>query len=423
MKPLLEPPAADRPAPEPIDGGLVLPAADLPLRRPQGLKIIGVAAAVAAAGLVGLGVARRSAAAADVKAWTDEQAVPTVALTPVKPADKAADLVLPGQVEAYNSAEVNARASGYLQEWMVDIGSRVKAGDVLAVLDAPELRQQLEQAKADLATAQANAKLAESTNARWSRLVKDDAASRQEAEEKAGDLAAKTALVAAAEANVRRLQETYDFTRIVAPYDGVVTARNAQLGQLVVGGAPANPLFTIADDSKLRIYVRVPQPYIAQLHVGGAAQLTVPEYPGRSFTATLARTSEAVDRASGALTAELTIDNAEHLLKPGEYAQASFAIAPPERAVTLAASALMFRDGGMMVGVVGDHGKVTLRKVSIARDFGATVEIDAGLAASDQVIDNPPDTLIDGQAVRLPDKGPGSAPDPGQAAVSNASHG
>lgn len=370
-------------------------------RRPKHLTLIGLIALGIALVLVAIGLIGRASANSKLKTWTDEQATPTVSLAPVTGASASGGLTLPGQVEAFNTADVNARVTGYLKTWTADIGTRVKAGQTLAVLDAPELNQQLLQAKADLVTAQANARLSGTTNQRWQQLLKDEAASKQDADEKSGDLAAKTALVSAAQANVRRLAETYGFTRITAPFDGVVTARNAQLGQLVTTGAPATPLFMVADDRRLRIYVRVPQPYIAQLHVGETAQLTVPEYAGRTFSAVLVRTSDAVDRTSGTLTAELQIDNADHALKPGEYATAKFAIKAPAQSVSLPSSAVLFRDGGTMVGVIGPDNRVSLRKVAIARDLGTTVEIASGLTASDRVVDNPADTLTDGQAVRI----------------------
>ena len=291
--------------------------------------------------------------------------------------------------------------TGYLKTWSVDIGDRVKTGQTLAILEAPELKQQLDQAKADLITAQANAKLSASTNQRWQQLLKDEAASKQDADEKAGDLAAKTALVTSAQANVGRLQETFGFTRITAPFDGVVTQRNAQLGQLVNTGGTGMPLFMVADDSKLRIYIQVPQIYIAQVHVGETVQLNVPEYPGRFFPAKLVRTADAVEMASGTLNVQLQIDNKDHVLKPGEYATANFATAAGAQSVTIPSSAIMFRDQGPTVGVVGPDNRVRLRKVTITRDLGATIEIGSGLSPSDHVVDNPADTLTDGQLVQV----------------------
>jgi RND family efflux transporter MFP subunit len=376
------------------------PAAGAAPYRPKHLKLIGIVALAIALLAVAIGLIGRASATAKLKTWTADQATPTVALAKVTGAANGA-LTLPGQVDADNAAAVNARVTGYLKSWSVDIGDRVKTGQTLAILEAPELKQQLDQAKADLITAQANAKLAASTNLRWQQLLKDEAASKQDADEKAGDYAAKAALVTSAQANVGRLQETYGFTRITAPFDGVVTARNAQLGQLVNTGTSGPPLFTVADDRKLRIYVQVPQAYIAQVHRGEVVQLTVPEYPGRDFAATLVRTADAVDRASGTLNIELQIDNKDHALKPGEYATAHFAIAAAAQSVSIPSSAIMFRDQGPTVGIVGPDNRVSLRKVAIARDLGATLEIGSGLAQSDRVIDNPTDTLTEGQQVRV----------------------
>jgi len=376
------------------------PAADAPPYRPKHLKLIGVVALAIAVLAVAIGLIGRATASAKLKTWTAEQATPTVALAKVAGAANGA-LTLPGQIEADNDAAVNARVTGYLKTWSVDIGDRVKAGQTLAILDAPELKQQLDQAKADLITAQANAKLAATTNTRWQQLLKDEAASKQDADEKAGDYAAKTALVTSAQANVGRLQETYGFTRITAPFDGVVTARNAQLGQLVNTGSAGPPLFVVADDHRLRIYVQAPQAYIAQIHVGEVVQLTVPEYPGRSFAATLVRTADAVDRSSGTLNIELQIDNKDHVLKPGEYATAHFAVPAAAQSVSIPSSAIMFRDQGPTVGVVGPDDRVRLHKVEIARDLGTTLEIGAGLSLSDRVVDNPTDTLTEGQQVRI----------------------
>ena len=375
------------------------PAADAPPYRPKHLKLIGLVTLAIAIVLVAIGLISRSTASAKLKTSTADQATPTVALAKVTGAENGA-LALPGQVEADNAAAVNARVTGYLKSWSVDIGDRVKAGQTLAILDAPELKQQLDQAKADLITAQANQKLSASTNLRWQQLLKDEAASKQDADEKAGDYAAKTALVTSAQANVGRLSETYGFTRITAPFDGVVTARNAQLGQLVNSGAGA-PLFTVADDRKLRIYVQAPQAYIAQIHVGEVVKLSVPEYPGRTFDAKLVRTADAIDRASGTLNVELQIDNKDHVLKPGEYATARFAISAATQSVSIPSSAIMFRDQGPTVGVVGSDGRVRLRKVAIARDLGTTLEIGSGLSLTDRVVDNPIDTLTDGQQVRI----------------------
>lgn len=387
----------------------ILPEAPPP--RPRNLKLVGLLAGVCALVLVGVGVVGRSTAGAKLKHWTDEQSTPTVGLAKVEPAAGGGDLVLPGMVQAYNVAAVHARVQGYLKRWLVDIGARVQAGQLLAEIDAPELNQQLLQAKADLTVAQANERLSQTTADRWGRLLRADAVSKQDSDEKSGDLAAKRSLVVASQANVRRLMETYGFTRLVAPFSGVITARNAQIGQLVTVGGPADQaLFDVSDDSRLRVYVRVPQPYIAQLKPGAVARLSVPEYPGRTFPAPLVKTSEAVDDRSGTLLAELQFDNTGHPLKSGEYATARFSLPAPTDTVKVPSSAILFRAQGTMVGVVGPDDRVRLRSVVISRDLGTAVELGGGVALGDRVVDNPADTLTDGQLVRIAAPALASAP-------------
>ncbi len=310
-------------------------------------------------------------------------------------------LVLPGQVQAFNDAPIHARVPGYLKAWYHDIGAKVKAGELLAGIDTPDLDQQLGQAKADLATAVANQNLAQSTAARWNGLLTQDAVSRQEAEEKNGDLAAKTALVNAARANLGRLEALESFKRITAPFDGVVTARTTDIGQLINVGNPNDPgLFTVADVHKLRVYVNVPQAYAAQIHPGQIVSLQAPEYPGRTFQATLVSTSGAIGAQSGALLAQAQIDNPDGALKPGDYVQATFALPAVGGTLVLPANALVFRQSGMAAAVVGPGDRVTLKPVTIARDLGTTVEIAAGLSPSDAVIANPPDSLVSGERVQ-----------------------
>jgi multidrug efflux system membrane fusion protein len=278
----------------------------------------------------------------------------------------------------------------------------VKAGQLLAIVDTPELDQQLAQAKADLATAVATQALARTTAARWNGLLAQDAVSRQETEEKNGDLAEKTALVGAAKANVDRLQALESFKRITAPFEGVVTARTTDIGQLIAAGTPTDPgLFTVSDVHWLRIYVSVPQAETARIRPGQTVTLTVPEYPGRSFQATVASTSGAIGTQSGALMVEAQIDNADGALKPGDYAQVTFDLPAQSGTLSLPASALMFRHSGMTAAVVGPGGKVELRQVTIARDLGASVDISTGLSPGEAVIDNPPDSLVNGESVRM----------------------
>jgi len=377
---------------------------------PRRLKTVGVAALCAAVSVVALGVMSRVHADQSVKAWTTAQAVPTVRVVNVGGGTGPQSLVLPGDLQAFYDAPIHARVSGYLKNWYADIGTSVKAGQLLALIDTPDLDQQLAQAKADMATAVANQHLSDTTAKRWAGLLARDAVSQQDADVRNGDLAAKTALVAAAKANVDRIQALESFKRIVAPFDGVVTTRSTDIGALIaVGGTTDVPLFSVADETKLRIYVRVPQSYIAIIKPGMTAKFTVPEYPGRTFTATLAATADAVAPTSGTQLIQLQIDNSDHALKPGAYAQVRFDLPPQSGAIMAPSSAVMFRDAGMEVAVVGPDNHVQIKKVTIGRDLGATVEIAAGVNPTDRVIDNPPDTLREGDLVRVAAASPNGA--------------
>jgi RND family efflux transporter MFP subunit len=366
--------------------------------KPAALIGAGLAVAVVAAGLVSRGVA-----STDLKATAATAAVSSVELIAPTVDGSAEGLVLPADVEANDVAAIHPRVSGYIRKWDVDIGARVKSGQLLADIDTPDLDQQLAQAKAALATATAKQGVAKISADRWNRLLAKNAVSQQETDEKTGDFVERSADVQAAKADVDRLQALESFKRIVAPFDGVVTARTAHVGALVAAGTPNDPgLFTVADVHRLRIYVHVPQAYSAQLTPGMEASLTVPEYPGRKFVARLASTSEAVGAQSGALTAELQIDNADQALKPGDYAQATFNLArSASQTLRLPSSALMFRQQGMAVGVVDAQGRAHLRYVTLGHDLGTSVEIAAGLSAGDRVINNPPDSLEDGEKVRV----------------------
>ncbi|WP_213980439.1 efflux RND transporter periplasmic adaptor subunit [Sphingomonas sp. dw_22] len=371
------------------------------------LKIGGGIAAVLAIGIVATGIVTRASSEHRLAEWTAAQAVPSV--TVIRPTAVAAGdaLRLPANLQALNSAPIYARTTGYVRRWLVDLGDPVRQGQVLAILDAPDVDQQLAAARADLQTARANQQLAATTATRWSTMLDKDAVSKQETDEKRGDLAAKTAVTNAAQANVARLQALTGFTRLVAPFDGIVTSRSTQIGALVVAGnASSTPLFTVSDVSRIRAYVRVPQAYSGQIHPGMQVGLTLPEYAGRTFTATLTRTAGAIDPGSGTVLVELQAPNGDRALKPGSYAQASFPLRGAGGTVTLPPSALIVGSGGTQVAVVGPDGKALLRTVTIGRDQGKVVEITAGLAANDRVIDNPPDSLQSGDPVKvLPNAG------------------
>ena len=369
---------------------------------PRWLKRAGLVGVCAAALLVTGGLVSRSLASQKLAQWTAETAVPTVSL--VAPTAASADqvLTLPGDVQADYNAVIHARVSGYLKRWYVDIGAQVKAGQVLADIDTPDLDQQLARAKAELATAQANQALAATTAARWTSLLSRDAVSRQESDEKTGDLTAKTTATDAARAELEQLQALESFKHIVAPFAGVVTARNTDIGALIAAGNPSDPgLFTVADVHALRIYVRAPQAYAAEVKPGQIATITVPEYPGRGFQATVASTSDAIGAQSGALLVELHADNGDGLLKPGDYAQVRFNLPVAPGGVVLPASALMFRQKGDAVATLGPDNRVQFKYVAIAQDQGATVKIAAGLSPADRVIDSPPDSIAEHDRVRI----------------------
>jgi len=366
------------------------------------LRLTGLVALVLAVLVVAFGLISRGLASQQLKTSALADAIPTVNL--IRPTVNGGDqaLTLPGDVQANDDAVIHARVSGYLMKWYVDIGAQVKAGQVLADIDTPELDQQLAQARANLATAQANQNLAQITASRWAGLLAKDAVSKQEADEKTGDLAAKSALTQAAKADLDRLTALEAFKRIVAPFDGVVTARNTDIGALIAAGNPADPgLFTVADERRLRIYVHAPQAYIAQIKPGETAAISVPEHPGQTFQATLSSTSDAVSSQSGTLTVELQIDNAQDQLKPGDYAQVVFNLPRAGGGVSLPASALMFRKSGLAVATLGADNRVVMKPVAIATDHGQTVDIASGLQPSDRVIDNPPDSLAGHDLVRI----------------------
>lgn len=369
---------------------------------PRRLKLAGIVAAAVVAVVVVTGLITRVTAERSVEAWTDANALPVVNVINLSGGGQASDLTLPGNVQAYNGAPIYARVSGYLKKWYVDIGAKVKAGQLLAEIDVPDQDQQLAQARADLNTAIANQHLSAQTAQRWNALAKQSAAAPQDVDEKNADLAAKTALVASARANVQRLMDLTNFKRIAAPFDGTVTSRATDVGQLVTVGAPGTvPLFTVSDTTKVRIYVHVPQNSSAEIKPGMTAKFTVPEYPGETFTATLAATAGAVDPATGAVLIQLQADNADGRLKPGGYAQVRFDLPVAANAVRLPASALIFNDDGTAVAIVGPGDKVSVKPVTILRDYGTEVEIASGVTRRDRVIDNPPDALKPGDTVRI----------------------
>ena len=368
----------------------------------RGLRIAGAIAVVVALAVVITGLVSRASGNARLREWTDAQAVPTVAVAaPTQSGDNGA-LVLPGRLEAYSRAPLYARVSGYLKSWKVDIGATVKAGDLLADIEAPDLDQQLLQAKANLGTAQANVALSATTAKRWQSLLATGAVSKQDVDEKNGDLAAKQAIVKASQADVERLQALKGFTRIVAPFDGVVTARNTDVGALInVGSSAGQELFVISDTKKLRVYVSVPQTYVPSIPPGTKATITVPDRPGKTYLATVETSSQAVNVSSGSTLMQLGLDNANGDLLPGGFANVSLELPGNAAALRIPSSALLFDKNGLRVATVGQDNKVVLKHVTIARDFGQTIEIGTGIAADDRIVQSPPDGIADGDVVRI----------------------
>ncbi|UAK24758.1 efflux RND transporter periplasmic adaptor subunit [Sphingomonas nostoxanthinifaciens] len=375
------------------------------------LKIYGIVAAIVALIVVAWGITSRSRNERELtQAANASTTAPVTIVHPVK-ASGGEGLALPGNVQAFNSAPIFARTNGYVRRWLVDIGDRVRSGQVMAVLETPEVDQQLAQARAQYETALANQRLAKSTAVRWQTLLAKDAVSRQEADEKNGDLAAKIAVTNAAAADVKRIQALNGFGQLTAPFAGDVTSRAAQIGQLVTAGSGASPLFTVSDVHRMRVYVRVPQAFVAQMRPGLDAQLTVPEYPDRTFKVTISRTSGAVDPQSGSMLVELQADNKDRALKPGAYAQVHFPAAAAASGFRLPGSAILFNDAGNQVAVVDASGHVSMRKVNVTSDEGKSVVISGGLNGTERVIDSPSDAIAPGdkvQAVEAPPAKPAS---------------
>jgi len=375
----------------------------IPAKAPRGLKQAGIVAVLVAAGVVAAGVVTRSHDVDTATHVSDAQSIPTVHLIAVK-GDTATDtLDLPGTMQAWNAAKLYARVAGYVRGWSKDIGAEVAAGTPLGTIDTPELDQQITEARAAVASAKAHAALAHSTAARWNDLLTTASVSKQEAEEKNGDLAVRIAAVKEAEAALGRLQAMKSFAVVRAPFAGVVTARNADIGDLVGpgSGGAQQPMFAVADTRRIRVYVSVPQADSAAIHPGMAATLTVPAFPGHSFPAHVTGASGAVDAQSGAFQVELQADNPGDLLKPGGFARVVFDLPGQAGGVEVPSSVLLFRAGGSEVATVDAGGHIRLRHVEIGLDRGQTVQIRAGLSAGERIVDNPPDSLAEGELVRI----------------------
>jgi len=373
-----------------------------PPRRVRPIAIVLFLVIVAA--IVIAGIIPRLHTRAQVNEETRRLAVPDVAVVNPRQVAPAEEVILPANIEAYTDAPIYARTNGYLKKWYFDIGAHVKEGQLLAEIDTPEIDQQLQQARADLSTAEANMHLAEITANRYQDLLKTDSVSKQDADNATGDFEAKRATVESEQANVKRLEDLQSFQKIYAPFDGVVTARNIDIGDLIDAGASggaAKELFHIASTRRLRVYVSVPQADSAGAKPGLKADLVVPEYPNRRFPGMLVSTAQAIDPASRTLLAEISVDNPTGELLPGAYAEVHLKVQSSGPAFTIPVSALLFRAEGLNVVAVDSASRAVLVPIVIGRDFGNEVEVVSGLTAGMQIIQNPPDSIITGQQVNI----------------------
>jgi RND family efflux transporter MFP subunit len=378
----------------------VIPSEEPRLTQGSWIGMVVVAAIVAS--VVIFGVMARRGSERSLAKETTASAIPSVNVVYPTPSTLSPEIALPGNTQAFMDTPIYSRTNGYLKSWYFDIGSHVRKGQLMAQIETPEVDQQLQVAQADLKSAQANLDLANTTSGRYQNLLKTNSVSKQETDVAVSDAAAKKAAVDASMANVRRLEQLQSFEKVYAPFDGIVTARNTDVGRLIAGGQTTTPqeLFHLAAIGKIRVYVAVPQDYAAAVKDGGKATLTLDEYPGRSFEGTIARNSNAIDQASRTLNVEVDVDNPKAELLPGAYVFVHFKV--PERVANLMvpSNTLLFRSEGLRVGVVRD-GRVQLTPVKIGRDAGATVEIASGLTPNDAVILDPSDSLTSGQEVQI----------------------
>jgi RND family efflux transporter MFP subunit len=380
--------------------------------------VLGLAAAVA---LLISGIVPRKQAEAKLTQETERMAIPTVSVVHPKRSAPTDELVLPANVQAYIDSPIYARTNGYLKNWYVDIGARVKQGQLLAEIETPEVDQQLRQARADLGTAEANLKLAEITSNRYSGLLTTDSVSKQEADNAAGNYAALQATVQAGQANVRRLEELQSFQKIYAPFDGVITARNTDIGALIDAGSAGGThteLFHIAQPDKLRVYVSVPQVYAPSAKPGLEADLIVSEFPGRRFPGTLVRTANAIEQTTRTLLVEIRVNNPTGILFSGAYAEAHLKLPNAGSSFILPVNALLFRSEGLRIAAVGSDSHVELKPITVGHDYGTEIEVVSGLEGQEAIIINPPDSIVSGEQVRVVSPAAGE-PQSGQAGPQN----
>jgi RND family efflux transporter MFP subunit len=376
---------------------------DTPIKTPsrRRLVLIGVLALALAIGIATEGLITRVRSAHATAQWTTQQMIPTVAFANLHQGAAPRALTLPGSIQPYNKASLYSRVNGYLTSWSKDIGAQVKAGEVLATIDAPDLDQQLAQAKATLASAKANYHISMITAGRNDALVKKQIVSQQAADQSTADADAKKAIMDADAANVRQLEAMQSFKQIVAPFDGVVTARNTDIGALITAGNAGPPLMEVSDLKRVRIYVHVPQAYLAQIQPGQKATFEMPQDPGRQFDATVVTMSKALDVTSRSMLVELQAENKDGKLFGGAYAKVHLQLPADPNVVRVPATALVSSNQGMQVAVIGNDNKVIFKRIEIGRDFGDSVEVISGLGPHDRVIDSPPETLQAGDTVQV----------------------
>jgi RND family efflux transporter MFP subunit len=381
---------------------------ELANRREQGRSAhgwwIAVLALVIVVAIVVSGILPRIHARAALDKETAQMAIPTVSVVRPKRGAPSQEVVLPANVQAYIDAPIYARTNGYLKHWYADIGARVKAGQLLADIETPEVDQQLRQSRADLGTAQANLNLSQITSTRYADLLKTDSVSKQDADNAAGDFAAKQASVQSAQANVRRLEELQAFEKIYAPFEGVITARNTDIGALIDSGGSGGSrteLFHIAQPDKLRVYVNVPEAYSQAAKAGLSADLALSEFPGRRFQGTLVRTADAIDQSTRTLLVEIRVNNPTGTLLSGAYAEVHLKLPTATSALILPVNTLLFRSEGLRVAAITDGRHAELRPVTLGHDFGSEVEVVAGLTGDESIIVNPPDSIVAGEEVRI----------------------
>jgi RND family efflux transporter MFP subunit len=377
-----------------------------PAPRRSGSKrglLIAVLALIAVAAVVVAGIVPRARAKTALRLETNELAVPTVFVIQAERGEPQQEIVLPGNVQAFIDSPIYARTNGYLKKWYHDIGAHVKAGELLAEIETPEVDAQLDQARADLNTAIANMKLAEVTAERYEGLKDTDSVSKQDVDNATSGFAAKKAMVASAQNNVKRLEQLQSFEKVYAPFDGVITARRTDVGYLINSGnaGPAQELFRMAAIQNLRVFVNVPQQFSPDAKPGLTADLTLPQFPGRHFKGKLMRTAEAIDLASRTLLVEVDVANPKGELLPGAYAEVHLKIPSNTPAYILPVTALIFQAQGMQVAEVDGNNRAQLKSITLGRDFGNEVEIIFGLSGQERIINNPPDSLIPGEEVRI----------------------